>query len=77
MHLQTQMRKGFERVAAEMDDIKLDLPTAPSAFADYRKQVTFMHPIWPIHCVTCHQWRTVTLDSLCCCVWHASDRLRR
>ena len=37
--LQTQMRKGFERVATDMPDIRLDLPNAPAAFADFRKQV--------------------------------------
>ena len=33
------MRKGFERVATEMPDIQLDLPNAPAAFGDFRKQV--------------------------------------
>jgi MA3 domain len=37
--LQTQMRKGFERVAADMPDIRLDLPNAPAAFGDFQKQV--------------------------------------
>lgn len=32
------MRKGFERVAADMEDLKLDLPAAPSAYRKYRAQ---------------------------------------
>lgn len=39
LHLQTQMRKGFERVATDMPDIQLDLPTAPAVFADLQRQV--------------------------------------
>jgi MA3 domain len=37
--LQTQMRKGFERVASDMPDLQLDLPNAPAAFGEFRTQV--------------------------------------
>ena len=36
--LQTQMRKGFNRVAAEMDDIRLDHPKAPQLLSTYKDQ---------------------------------------
>ena len=36
--LQTQLRKGFNRVASEMGDIQLDHPTAPKLLAAFNDQ---------------------------------------
>ena len=33
------MRKGFERMAADMEDMQLDLPAAPRLLPEYRAQV--------------------------------------
>ena len=36
--LQTQMRKGFQRVEESLDDIALDSPLVKPAFAKYKQQ---------------------------------------
>ena len=36
--LQTQMRKGFGRVKAELDDIRLDHPKAPQLLSTFKQQ---------------------------------------
>jgi hypothetical protein len=36
--VQTQMRKGFERVEGELPDLKLDHPKAPELLAAFKEQ---------------------------------------
>ena len=36
--VQTQMRKGFERVEADLPDIMLDHPKAPELLAGFKEQ---------------------------------------
>jgi MA3 domain len=36
LHSQTQMLKGFDRVEAELEDLKLDYVNAPQLFAKYK-----------------------------------------
>mmetsp|Transcript_19931 Transcript_19931/g.60231 ORF Transcript_19931/g.60231 Transcript_19931/m.60231 type:complete len:760 (-) Transcript_19931:626-2905(-) len=43
---QTQMRKGFTRVETDLDDIKLDCPNAPKAFAEYKQQAEEAGWLW-------------------------------